>query len=408
MPMIRNKRSIDSDTKNEPIAKKNIKLDLEKEVKLPDEVWLKVMSYINTKDLFQTVALVCKHFHNLTMDGDSVKFLKVTNISNNKLFKKVQQILKHAKSLKGFKIDIDSTLDKNKKIQNEFLNKLCIQALTINGNLKSLGVHQFGYKNAQLKTETWDCLIQHGKELQHFELGFLKEIPFGNFKNLKKLKSLTMKRVKFADFKPNDLMSLAKNCTNLEILKIDVYDRPEVDLASMNQAFNIFFMERQSTLKSFTRAYTFFTNMLTNLSLCQNLEEFECNRELLFLDDLDMIYALPNLKKLIFDRIFFNDSISTYLEKLNKKNLECLIISNCRGFDKSFFTNMPRLCFPKLKTLFIDFPKEIFDRLDQTFVLDTLMRRLTRTIPTLESIQLEVRKENLNCSNKFDLRWIRG
>ena len=90
MPKIRVKRSIDCDTKNEPIAKKNIKLDLEQKVTLPDEVWLKIMSYIKTKDLFQNVALVCKHFHNLTMDGDSVKFLEVTNISNDKLFKKVQ------------------------------------------------------------------------------------------------------------------------------------------------------------------------------------------------------------------------------------------------------------------------------------------------------------------------------
>ena len=28
----------------------------------------------------------------------------------------------------ALKIDIDSTLDKNKKIQNEFINKLCVKA----------------------------------------------------------------------------------------------------------------------------------------------------------------------------------------------------------------------------------------------------------------------------------------
>ena len=100
----------------------------------------------------------------------------------------MQKILKQSKSLKGLKIDIDSTLDKNKKIQNEFINKLCVKALTTNGKLMSLSIKQFGYKNAQLLTDTWNCLIQNGKELQHFELGFyrfLKQIPFSNFKNLK-------------------------------------------------------------------------------------------------------------------------------------------------------------------------------------------------------------------------------
>ena len=127
MPKIRVKRSIDTDSENEPIGKKNFKPDLEQKVTLPDEVWLKIMSYIKTKDLYHNVALVWKHFHNLSEDGDSVKFLEVTNISNDKLFRKVQKILKLAKSLKGLKIDIDSTLDKNKKIQKEFLNKLCVQ-----------------------------------------------------------------------------------------------------------------------------------------------------------------------------------------------------------------------------------------------------------------------------------------
>ena len=152
MPKIRVKRSIDTDSENEPIGKKNFKPDLEQKVTLPDEVWLKIMSYIKTKDLYHNVALVCKHFHNISEDGDAVKFLEVTNISNDKLFRKVQKILKQTKSLKGFKVDIDSTLDKNKKIQNYFLNTLCVQAIT-NGNLKSLSMKQAGYKDALMFDE---------------------------------------------------------------------------------------------------------------------------------------------------------------------------------------------------------------------------------------------------------------
>ena len=60
----------------------------------------------------------------------------------------------------------------------------------------------------------------------------------------------------------------------------------------------------------------------------------------------------------------------------------------------------------KAKTLFIHFTKENFDPLDQTFVFDTLRKRLTETIPTLKSIELEVTMEDLNFPNEFDLRWM--
>ena len=67
MPKTKSKRP--NDPRSEPIADKNIKLDLEQKVTLPDELWLKIFSFLKTKDLFLQIALVCNHFNNLTLDG---------------------------------------------------------------------------------------------------------------------------------------------------------------------------------------------------------------------------------------------------------------------------------------------------------------------------------------------------
>ena len=244
-------------------------------------------------------------------------------------------------------------------------------------------------------------MLQHGKEIEHIELGFLQQIPFGVFKNFKKLKSLKLKNVKFDDFKPEDVAWLGLDCTNLEVLMIDDHERPEGPWRSgmMEQAFDWFFKERQSTLKGFAcSSLSFSKDMFSNLRLCKNLEEFEFNNNLICLDDLDMIYTLPNLKKLVFERVYFQDPICTILEKLNKRNLECLVISNCRGFDSSFFKNLPNLYFPKLERLFIDFPKGI---VEQTSRLNKLRWKLIKKNPkikSIKSIELKEREEDLDFS----------
>ena len=123
MPRARSKRPITN--KKEPFAK-NINLDLEQKITLPDELWLKIMSYLESKDLFLKVALVCKHFRNLTYGGDSVKFLEVRKIPPKKMFEKVMEILKRSKSLKGLNINLNLLNAKNKLQKKTFYNNSSI------------------------------------------------------------------------------------------------------------------------------------------------------------------------------------------------------------------------------------------------------------------------------------------
>ena len=52
-------------------------LKVRRSVHLPNEIWLKIMNYMITKDIFRSFDLVNKHFNKLTLD---INYLQVKNI----------------------------------------------------------------------------------------------------------------------------------------------------------------------------------------------------------------------------------------------------------------------------------------------------------------------------------------
>ena len=44
-------------------------------LKLPNEMWIKIMSYLRNEDIFRNFALASKHFNVLTLDPCAVKYL---------------------------------------------------------------------------------------------------------------------------------------------------------------------------------------------------------------------------------------------------------------------------------------------------------------------------------------------
>ena len=51
---------------------------------LPNEMWMKIMSHLKNKDIFKSFALVNKHFHALTLDPSTVKYLELEDIRRDK------------------------------------------------------------------------------------------------------------------------------------------------------------------------------------------------------------------------------------------------------------------------------------------------------------------------------------
>ena len=94
------------------ISKKN-KLECKK---LPNEIWLKIMNYLNTKDLITNMALVCKNFNNLTKEVKFLEFKDITELEANSVIK----LLKNFKHLKEVTVATRSKA-KDPQIMNQIL-----------------------------------------------------------------------------------------------------------------------------------------------------------------------------------------------------------------------------------------------------------------------------------------------
>ena len=80
MPRGRPKRK--SEEKIEAFVKKQTKNEFEQVEIFPNEIWLKIINYLSTMDIFQKFALVCKHFQALTLDGSAIKYLELKQLNN--------------------------------------------------------------------------------------------------------------------------------------------------------------------------------------------------------------------------------------------------------------------------------------------------------------------------------------
>ena len=82
--MVKITNTISSDTQSnvKPIEKK-AKFDQKpRRVILPDEIWLKIMYFMNLKDLLSNFCLACKHFRCLSLDSKLIRNLDLININD--------------------------------------------------------------------------------------------------------------------------------------------------------------------------------------------------------------------------------------------------------------------------------------------------------------------------------------
>ena len=186
------KRPLANTKENE---KKKVKLDPGIKVKLPDEMWMKIMGYLNCEDLFQNVNLVNRHFYNI--HRSAAKYLEVKDIEKKEHFEMVIKVLSNCKSLKIFKIDGNYS-------KMSYMDGIIKQALISCQNIKTLMVlpDQFNdsdryivfedeiraYKN-HLNMET---IGTFGKKLEHLVLNDVEIISEHFLSNLTELKTLRL------------------------------------------------------------------------------------------------------------------------------------------------------------------------------------------------------------------------
>ena len=133
------------------------KVDVSRNV--PDEIWLKIMSYLKCKDVFHGFGKVSKHFNNLIHDPTAIKSIEFNRIwlINEFAQKGGLKVATYSKTLRSITIS-----------GNSCQNILLKQALISSPNLKSVTLH--GISNQKLSLDTIvDCLTK-ARNIERLEL----------------------------------------------------------------------------------------------------------------------------------------------------------------------------------------------------------------------------------------------
>ena len=277
------------------VRAKKVKLDLARKVDLPNELWIKIMNYLKTKDIFSNFALVCKLFHGFTQDLNSIKYFQIENIEMTT--SKYESVLK---VLSGCTQLIEFSISDDKRANSGFVFCCMNKALESSRKLKSLRAKGFGMlffsSIANLYGEFQDN-IKNNKNLEQIEINGL-ELGSHSWNRISKIK--TLKKINFTGDSRHEqlIQNLADDANQLECFELNEYVS-QGDIQSIKQAIQNLLYKKEKTLKSIKLNYLPFdasiSSQLDNLIVCQNLEEFG---GALFCHETKQLSMLPKLKKL--------------------------------------------------------------------------------------------------------------
>ena len=297
------------------------------EQKLPNELWLKIINYLPTKDVFGNLALVNKHFRNMTFDPSSIKYLQI-KIRKNEDLKDFAQVFQKYKYL--VELNIDDLRPQNTKV---FVTKPSVEIPfwsqmfdpTELRRLKSLKVSAKKPKrfSKYRKTQIFD-LIKSLSNIEHLDLRNIEieEIDFLEIILMNKLKTLCVTLHDNSLLTPKTLKALTDCCDQLETLEIT--DKTYFYTNQLVDAWNNFLKEPSKVLKRLKISMQCEYYKLENLSLCQNLDEF-CLEGRVSYDDMKRVFQMKSLKKLELKDVPISNLIMG-LDKSNLPNLENLLI----------------------------------------------------------------------------------
>ena len=288
---------------------------------LPNEIWLKIMNLMNTKDVFQNIALVSKRFHNFTTDASALKSITLKNTSQMsvKTMENVKKVLQRSKKLQELKIDEDRQFDPNTIFKICFESCPQLKALHLTGN----GWYGSFFVNSDL---IWKTNIQHLRLLDDEGLGVYIASKLTN------LKTLTI------DFlmsrRSDDLIQIAEKCKKLEKVTI----KEVISKSVFNSVFNEFMFRLNGSLKYLTverfesTSANAVETFLNNLRASKNLQELSLDALSFNGNDLlKAISEMPKLEKLELKNLgtLANEDIKLLAQ--NCKELKYLKFDNCQS-----------------------------------------------------------------------------
>ena len=359
--------------------------------KVPNEIWMKIMSYLNNKDIFFNFALVNKHFHALTMEPSVLKCLHLEDSASNiaeceDFHRSLLKVIKHSISLVELNI-------RNVPFNKMDWNTIIKETLKANPGLRSLNVNTDPYDINPDKTLPQLCpeIFKLAKNLQFFQSCkvILSKDVLNEICKLQSLRKLIVTDSNFS-ITSEFIEKLAFSKNPIEKFK---FDSVVGDKNAIATAFSSLYIEKKDTLKSIDFIGTLHLRNgycgnqrqcvpLPNFNICKNIKRIN---DILHKHDLELISDLPNLEDL---RIKCADL--TYVEAFHQMNFSSLknlvIICNIYTDYESFIAELSKVHFPSLERLAVI--KEYSTDWDPSLSENTL-ERLIKNVPTLSGVCID-------------------
>ena len=339
------------------------RLKARRSIYLPNEIWLKIINYMKTKDIFGSFALVNKHFNFLTPEISAIKYLQIKNIAESiSKYESIMKLLSGCKNMVEFSIE--------EKLCDKYQFMSCIiKALESSEKLKSLKIstkhninpelrYGFGHKIEAISSKFLEHLEKMKDKLEHLEF---EKIIIRNLHGLickmKNLKSLSIKnRDQFDDQFIENLGNSENQLEKIEWNQILLDSKGKVE-----KAFNNLLFHKQDTLKSIKIVYSnqcygvVFSKQMSNLSFCQNLEEFTGS---LYNSHTKYLSSLQNLKILNIEvaNVYASQNENgTLLHGMKLPKLKNLSVKlyGVRLSNQDCCPILARNHFPKLEKLYV-------------------------------------------------------
>ena len=359
---------------------------------VPNEIWLKIMSYLKFSDVLKNFNLVCKHFNHLSLDSSAIKYIQLKGIKDRKLYNQSVTVLKRCKTIREINVynchylrDLSSHIFKSsaglRKLKMEGMeiypnalhnSKLCqglqrIEFINMNiadktllgvaqiKTLKYLKLHMcvFDGNNYSRRTVIMkNCikeLVENCKQFEELHLDLVTDLDLQDICKLKALKSFKFSR---GALNAKQIEALAR-CDHLESINLTI---SETDMTKIASALNTLFMKHRLSLKKIkidkqSMAGQNHIALLNNLILCENLEEIAVNMFNFCKSDIESVFQLPTLKRFAINQLACN-----FLRELRRTIVTNNLMANLEEFEGScdvFRTTDPQLIFqmPKLRIL---------------------------------------------------------
>ena len=369
-------------------------------LELPNEMWMKILSYLKFQDVIGKFALVNKHFHGLTLDPSAVKYLQLEDSKTKnkkksmKHYNKWMEIVKRSKTLIQLGIwDYGKFLDWNTLISETLKNNHTIKALDIGycGGLKM--------KPLLISPNVTEAL-KFAKHLQILKTSWVTFTP-DFLDEICKLKSLK----KFIAFKSNKSINpefierLAFSENPIEEFKILRLSKvPSNHENEILKAINTLYTEKRNTIKIYykfgLRGHWYDNDQndhkkcppLPNLDICKNITTIHEN---FHEHDLHLISNLPKLENLTISEYPIKDAnYVKHFSHMNFSSLKRLYLKvNTKTEYDNIIQELAKVPFPSLERLFVlnnlKFKREMLPPLREKSLED-----LIKNIPRMKSVKL--------------------